>query len=145
MTNITTVEKVRIPAEVAEAIESLRSESDMYDRSNRKFIDWCVEPAYQTGPRRKILQDYARENFDTLVKALYNGYDIENPPKKITLELTPEELGAIVAKMAVAKPVRADVYAERHALTVLGGRCGSSEVHHLFIRLKQIYYEEARA
>ncbi|NMF00030.1 DUF1642 domain-containing protein [Aneurinibacillus aneurinilyticus] len=145
MSNTTTAEKVRIPAEVADAIESLRSESDMYDRSNRKFINWCVKPEYQAGPRRKILQDYARENFDTLIKALYNGYEIEKPPKKIALELTPEELGAIVAKMAVAEPVRADVYAENHALTVLGGRCGSSEVHHLFIRLKQRYYEEARA
>jgi hypothetical protein len=144
MTNTTTVEKVRIPAEVAEAIEFYRSEEGGPSYSNKKLIE-LVTRISVFGELVLVMKQYAGENFDTFVKVLYNGYEIEKPPKKITLELTPEELGTIVATMAVADPLRADVYAEGYSLTVLGGRCGSEEVFHLFKRLKQRYYEEARA
>jgi hypothetical protein len=142
MSNTTTAEKVRIPAEVADAIESLWSESDTYDRSNRKFINWCVKPEYQAGPRRKILQDYARENFDNFVKALYNGYEVEKPPKKITLELTPEELGTLTAALGNAST---------HEIVELAKEKGYIAITDpgvdmaLYDRLTELALEEARA
>lgn len=142
MSNTTTAEKVRIPAEVADAIESLRSESDMYDRSNRKFINWCVKPEYQAGPRRKILQDYARENFDTLIKALYNGYEIEQPPKKITLELTPEELGVVVAAVGMSHSGERTDYANRYGIAILKN---PEYQHHLYLHLRTLALVEASA
>jgi deoxyadenosine/deoxycytidine kinase len=65
-------DKVTLPREVAEAIEDLRK--DHYD--NRALIDEIYE-----GATRPVLQAYAEANFDTLLNALVNGYEIEKSPE----------------------------------------------------------------
>jgi Protein of unknown function (DUF1642). len=66
-------DKVKLPREVAEAIEDLRK--DHYD--NRALIDEIYE-----GAARPVLQAYAETNFDTLLNALINGYEIEKSPEE---------------------------------------------------------------
>jgi hypothetical protein len=66
------VARVTLPREVAEAIEDLRK--DHYD--NRALIDEIYE-----GAARPVLQAYAETNFDTLLNALVNGYEIEKSPE----------------------------------------------------------------
>jgi Protein of unknown function (DUF1642) len=66
------VTRVTLPREVAEAIEDLRK--DHYD--NRALIDEIYE-----GAARPVLQAYAEANFDTLLNALVNGYEIEKSPE----------------------------------------------------------------
>ena len=70
-------DKVKLPREVAEAIEDLRK--DHYD--NRALIDEIYE-----GAARPVLQAYAETNFDTLLNALVNGYEIEKSPAELEAE-----------------------------------------------------------
>jgi Protein of unknown function (DUF1642) len=65
--------KVVLPREVAEAIESLRK--NQFD--NRAIINRIYKA---TAP--PALQLYAIENFDTLLNALVNGYEIEKSPEE---------------------------------------------------------------
>jgi hypothetical protein len=138
MTNTTTVEKVRIPAEVAEAIEFYRSEEGGPPYSNKKLIE-LVTRINGLGELALVMKQYAGENFDTFVKALYNGYTVEKPPKKITLELTPEELGTIVASLDVVNDDDARDSARETNYEF------SDNPLEVWQKLRDIYEQEARA
>lgn len=128
--------KVRIPKEVAEAIEYFISPLEV---SNDTLIKVIVEKN-NYGPHSAALIEYAKDNFETLVKALYIGYEIEQPPKKITLELTLEELGYIICDMGVACTGEAEDDANERGINYNWRDCDS-----LHTRLINLYEEEARA
>src|SRR5690606_42097638 len=70
--------KVTLPKEVAEAVEKLRR----LDHGNKGIIDAAY--GQMTGSNSYKVQRYSeesRENFDNLVRALYNGYDVEQTPE----------------------------------------------------------------
>lgn len=71
--------KVTLPREVAEAIEGLRR----LGKDNR----WIIEAAngVTTGTHSLKIRSFAyedSENFDTLLDALVNGYEIEKTPEE---------------------------------------------------------------
>ncbi|WP_276914076.1 hypothetical protein [Aneurinibacillus aneurinilyticus] len=138
MTNTTTVEKVRIPAEVAEAIRYYKSNIDGPAWSNEKIVRWFIDHDAKSGIDG-ALASFARERLDDLIRALYNGYDIEKPPKKITLELTPEELGTIVASLNVVNDDDARDSARETNYEFSDNPLG------VWQKLSDIYEQEARA
>jgi hypothetical protein len=144
MTNTTTVEKVRIPAEVAEAIEESRGRygwptAALLNRS--EFIGDCGAIKRQTGAQVPIAKFIAEsdENFVKYISAVINGYEIEKPPKKITLELTPEELGTIVASLNVVNDDDARDSARETNYEFSDNPLG------VWQKLRDIYEQEARA
>jgi hypothetical protein len=71
------MEKVKLPKEVAEAIERLRNEGAsvheiVYDYASGNVL-------YS---QYNKLADFASDNFDTLLKALVNGYEVEMTPEE---------------------------------------------------------------
>lgn len=147
MSNTTTAEKVRIPAEVAEAIEESRGRygwptAALLNRS--KFIGDYGEIKRQTGAQVPIAKFIAEsdENFVKYISAVINGYEIEKPPKKITLEITPEELGTLTAALGNAST---------HEIVELAKEKGYVAITDpdvdmaLYNRLTELALEEARA
>lgn len=152
MTNVN--EKVRIPKEVAEAIESLR-EAGVHNRvllSHKSMEESrkCCPDSYKdefTKILRYLGEDESGRTLfinevteANLHLAIINGYEIEQPPKKITLELTPEELGYIICDMEVVCTGEAEDAANERGINYNWRDCDS-----LYRRLINLYEEEARA
>ena len=68
--------KVKLPKEVAEAIE--RERSSGFSEQQILTFPWAD---YLEGSDRFVIQVYRRVNFDNLVRALYNGYEVEKTPE----------------------------------------------------------------
>lgn len=76
------MERVKLPREVAEAIEHCRND----DFSNRLIIRLALDERGNT-PLRDLLYYFADTQFDTLVSALYNGYEVEQTPEEKVREM----------------------------------------------------------
>ena len=70
------MEKVKLPHEVAKAIEKLRSMD--FKITNRDIITAFCNHIHDGYP---ALVDYAESNFNDLLLALVNGYDVEDSPE----------------------------------------------------------------
>jgi len=71
--------KVTLPKEVAEAIEGLRR----LGKSNCDIISSVIGRIY--GKNSKVVRDYAEcsnDNFEDILSALVNGYEIERTPEE---------------------------------------------------------------
>jgi hypothetical protein len=74
------MEKVRLPREVAEAIEYLcEKESSNYKVAHRVFYSMRGEPDYPG----QIVYEYFNGDMDELIKVLINGYEIEQTPEDV--------------------------------------------------------------
>ena len=72
------MEKVKLPREVAEAIEYLcEKESSNYKVAHRVFYSMRGEPDYPG----QIVYEYFNGDMDELIKVLINGYEIEQTPE----------------------------------------------------------------
>jgi hypothetical protein len=72
------MEKVRLPLEVAEAIEYIwEKESSNYKVAHHVFYSMRGEPDYPG----KIVYEYFNGDMDELIKVLINGYEIEQTPE----------------------------------------------------------------
>ncbi|MCP1354629.1 DUF1642 domain-containing protein [Aneurinibacillus migulanus] len=143
-------EKVRIPKEVAEAIEYFRE----IGWSSPSIVN-IYEYLYLTGVRKyKECSHFLANNYrhiigkfienrierqELFIRAVIDGYEIEQPPKKITLELTLEELGYIICDMEVACVGEAEGAANERGINYNWRDCDS-----LYRRLINLYEEEAR-
>lgn len=70
------MEKVKIPREVADAIEKLRS-------MDFKITNWDIVYAFAASKSDEYpaLIEFANNNFDTFLKAIVNGYEVEQTPE----------------------------------------------------------------
>lgn len=84
------MEKVKLPREVAEAIETIR-ERGIYDNRNYEILEYVVRPPDDTdilyGQSIIINQFATNENFDRLLSALVNGYEVEQSPEDKVREI----------------------------------------------------------
>ena len=69
-------EKVKLPVEVAEAIEAHRK----CHHDNAIIISQSFE-VKDNGAHRNSIRDFASDNFDTFLQALVNGYEVEETPE----------------------------------------------------------------
>jgi hypothetical protein len=76
------MEKVKLPREVAEAIERLRSR-------DFKVTNWEIVYAFANGKSGEYpaLIEFANKEFDTFLQALVNDYEVEEPPEDKVREL----------------------------------------------------------
>ena len=81
-------DKVRLPKEVAEAIETLRSHD--FKVTNHDILFIFAESHNNGYP---ALVKFSQSNFDTLIQALVNGYEVERTPEVIILEEYLSQLG----------------------------------------------------
>lgn len=70
------MEKVKLPREVAEAIESLRS-------MDFKLTNWDIVYAFANSKSGEYpaLIEFANKEFDTFLQALVNGYEVDESPE----------------------------------------------------------------
>jgi hypothetical protein len=75
-------DKVKLPKKVALAIESLRS-------ADFKITNWDIVYAFANSQADEYpaLIEFARQDFDTFIKALVNGYQIEETPEDKVKEI----------------------------------------------------------
>lgn len=77
--------KVKLPKEVAEAIDYIRSDG----QSNEDIVCYALGTANGTIPT--VLRELVkRRRFDDLLKALVNGYEVEETPEDKVRELCEE-------------------------------------------------------
>lgn len=71
------VTKPTIPREVAEAIEWLRGRGATTEDIVRSHMQW------ESGvPETEPLYEFARHHYDTVLRALVNGYEVEKAPEE---------------------------------------------------------------
>lgn len=85
-----------IPRQVAKAIERLRSAG----ADNQAFMDYVVQGG--VSPSAQEIRAFALDNFDTLLAALVNGYEIE----KTADEVAEEERQAAHKRIAASYSAR---------------------------------------
>lgn len=67
----------KLPKNVAEAIEYFRNKENL----NNSEIVWQVHQVDQNLKHGEVIRDYAADNYDDFLRALVNGYEIEETPE----------------------------------------------------------------